>query len=212
MKTIKTKFTLTAMAVAFAGMSSLFADTILFNDTVQNGGLFGNGGTIVVDNTLPYPDTGNSDTIKWVPGGDYKTGGLEFYGGKALTVPSGVTNLEYSFYVDVAGSWYMNGFTANLDTGSFNTGTDSWTLDGSAGATGNITGQTWHTINVDLTSVTGFVAGTSVLNGLVGVKNNTDQTSTVFIGDIRLTTIPEPSSVVLLMVAGGTLLFFRRKK
>ncbi|WFB36240.1 PEP-CTERM sorting domain-containing protein [Kiritimatiellota bacterium B12222] len=210
MKTIPQKYILPALALAFACVSSLFAETILFNDTVQNGGSFANG-TITIDSSITFPDTGNTDTLKWTPDGSYKSGGLQFWGGKSMVVPTGTTNLEFSFYADVVGSWYLNDTTVNFDTGSFNIATDSWTLDGAAGATGNVSGQTWHTINLDLTSIANFEAGTSVLNGLVTIKNNT-ALNPVYIGDIRLTSIPEPSSVVLLLVAGGLLLYLRRKK
>ncbi|MGE9290840.1 MAG: hypothetical protein ACQKBT_07610 [Puniceicoccales bacterium] len=193
---------LSIIAIATSAFSLSAADTVLFNDTVQNGGAFANG-TIVIDSTFQYtnPDTSLTDTLKWTPDGDYKSGGLEFYGGKSFLVPEGVTNLEFTLYVDSTGSSLMNGFTVNLDTGSFDIGTDTWTLDGVSGAVGDFTGQTWHTIDVDLTSISGFDAGTSILNGLVAFKNNTD-TSPVYIGDIRLTSSAIPESSAFAGIAG----------
>ncbi len=211
MNSTKLKLIFTVWTVASAGMSLFAADTILFNHNVQNGGKFGNG-PIYLDSGITYPGTGGTNTLNWEPeAGSYKSGGLEFYGGKIMTVPTGVTNLEYTFYVDSTGGSLMNGFTVNLDTGSFNMGTDSWTLDGNPGAVGDVVGQTWHTIDVDLTSIAGFSAGTSQLNGLVAFKNNSDR-SNVFIGDIRLTqAIPEPSSLLLIVAACGLVLYIRRK-
>ena len=206
---MKTTSTLiAAIALAGSSLSLSAADTILFSDTVQNGGSFANG-TIEIDSSFLYEGL---DTLKWTPDGSYKSGGLEFYGGKSMIVPADATNLEFTFYVDSTGSSLMNGFTINLDTGSFDIGTDSWTLDGSAGSTGDVVGETWHTIDVDLTSISGYIAGTSTLNGLVTFKNNTD-VSPVYIGDVRLTTIPEPSSFAALagLLALGSVMVRRRR-
>lgn len=204
----KLKMFTAAIAVSVAGLSSLSATTILFNDTVQHGGAFANG-TIAIDSTFAFPGPGGTNTLKWTPDGSYKSGGLEFYGGKAMASSPTDTVLSFSIYVDSSGSNLMNGFTVNLDTGSFNQATDTWRLNGSPGVIGDFVGQQWNTIEVDLTSIAGFNPGTSVFNGLVTFKNNTDL-SPAYIGDIRLIPIPEPSSILLPSLGG--LVFLRRKR
>ena len=197
---------ITVLSLALLSTTSLSlsaADAILFNETVQEGGLFANGAIEIVSSSgEAWEYDGGLDVIKVTPDGSYQSGGLEFYGvSKEFTVPVGVDTLEFSVYVDTVTSSYMNGFTVNMDTGDFNIGTDIWTIDGVAGNTADLTGGTWHTITVDLTSVTGFDAGVSYLDGLVALKNNTSQ-DPYYIGDIRLTSSAIPESSAFAGIAG----------
>tara|TARA_R100000027_G_scaffold52103_2_gene40788 strand:- start:10578 stop:11228 length:651 start_codon:yes stop_codon:yes gene_type:complete len=197
---------ITVLSLALLSTTSLSlsaADAILFNETVQEGGLFANGAIEIVSSSgEAWEYDGGLDVIKVTPGGSYQSGGLEFYGSsKWFTVPVDVDTLEFSVYVDTVTSSYMNGFTVNMNTGDFNIGTDTWTIDGVAGTTSGLTGGVWHTIAVDLTSVTDFDAGTSFLDGLVALKNNTSQ-DPYYIGDIRLTSSAIPESSAFAGIAG----------
>ncbi|TWT84266.1 hypothetical protein CA13_57420 [Planctomycetes bacterium CA13] len=204
---------LTLAVIAALGISSAttvtHADVVLFDGTVVHGGLFANGMKEIDTATFP-----GESVIKFTPDGSYKSGGLEFYGGKEYTIPTGESLLRVSAYSTDAGN--MNGFTISMDTGSFDLGTDDWTLDGNPGAIGDFTGGNWHELEFDLSTVSGFVAGTSVLNGLVTFKNNTSL-NPIYIGDISLATavaVPEPSTFAALAIVGfsGTVIARRRRR
>ncbi|TWU47472.1 hypothetical protein Poly51_52720 [Rubripirellula tenax] len=193
-----------AVASLFAGNEAR-ADLILFENTVQHGGLFANGTAAI--------DTFAGDTvIKFTPVGNYRSGGLEFYGGKALVIPAGETLLKVSAYSTDSGN--MNGFTINMSTGSFNLGTDSWTLDGNPGAINAFSGGAWHELEFDLSTVAGFVSGTSILNGLVTFKTNTSQ-NPVYFRNISLATaaaVPEASSIAMAALGGAGVIFQMRRR
>jgi hypothetical protein len=171
--------------------SSLHADTILFNNTIERGTPWANG-TIEVDQSVRYPKT-NTATLKFTADKDYGNGGLHFYGTRPHELPMTIgaedTILEISVYTTDAA---MNGVAVRMNTGTVNfdnSTSDSWTIDGVPGQTSLFTPNEWHTIRMDLSRAPEFSATNSQLNS-DGISFKVEKAgTTVYIGEIRLTAV-----------------------
>lgn len=177
----------TLLAAILSAASSLTADIVLFNNAVDHGIIWTNApDTIGIDTSFKYPKT-DTDTIKLVMTGDYRSGGLALWGEeKALLIPVDESTLQVAVYTPSPDA--LNDFQIDTTTGtlSFNNTEGSWTLDGIKGLNTDLTANTWHVLRFDLTSIPSFEPGITQLNGQVAFKTK-ESDATVYFGDIRLT-------------------------
>ncbi|WFB34400.1 PEP-CTERM sorting domain-containing protein [Kiritimatiellota bacterium B12222] len=192
--------------------STLSASTILMGaGVVEEGALWVDNdinSEIVIDSTQLYL---GENTIRFSPlnGSRYRSGGLSFYSGNSFTVPEDETAIQIAYFAPTAN---QGSFFVGTDAGGFNYGnanSTDWTVNGAPGSGAALTANTWHTVVLDLTAISGFTPGTSKLNGQLVVKNGSG-TESIFLGEIKL--IPEPGTLSLLgLSALSLLLCFRRR-
>lgn len=207
--------TTVSLIVLASCATSLHGATILFNDTVQQGSLFADSATnssTTIDPTTEFPAPGGTDSIKFSPlnSSTFRSGGLAFFGGDKFTVPTGETLLKIAYMGEANGQVVR--FTVQTDAGDLtysNANTSDWTVNGSAGSTAALTSGAWHDVVLDLSAISGFTPGTTQLDGQISVTNSSG-TASMFFGDIRLDSVPEPGTSALLGLAG--LAFFARRR
>ncbi|MDF3127771.1 hypothetical protein P0Y35_01045 [Kiritimatiellaeota bacterium B1221] len=186
--------------------TSANADLIIFDGTLKEGGLWSEGSTVTeLSSEQMYK---GHDVIKIAFGGNWEQGGIW---GTDLVVPAETTLLKIAYYAGA--NTVASGFKVDTSTSgstfTFGNSTGTWTVDGMAGNTSLLTPESWHTVEMDLTSIPDFVAGTTILNTRIAMQNATGSGRTVYWGEVVM--VPEASSLSLLVLALlGVLAFHRR--
>lgn len=185
----------------------VYGELVIFDGAVQQSSGFIGG----ANGTTSLATFMGEDVLQFNPAGNYKSGGLQFYGSDIFTIPENHSLLRVTAYATDPNNF--NGFVINMNTGtgSFDNTNGSWTLDGAPGVLGDFSAGAWHDLEFDLNTVAGFDAGTSEVGGFIAFKNNTAQ-GPIYISDIRFASaVPEPSSMALLAIGGAGLAWHRRK-
>jgi hypothetical protein len=220
---MKSRYQLAAMAIVLGGfVATAPADTIIFNQNFDGGytGAFGTasymGGAPTATGNAVIGSGGNpngawQETMTTTTWSDYYAGQLQLMTVSGNTDP---TAADYVFSFDAYGS----------QAGNIQLGLQSWVGNYFGGAQNINTTlndtlsapNTWQTFSVNLGTISGAIPTGATwqlafqLNSwLWGGPANTD---TLTIDNVKLTVVPEPTTIALAGLGVAALWFFRRKK
>lgn len=194
MKTLSMSLLFPVLTGLFVTALPLSADTVLFDGKVRQGTLWVDSpknATIEISDEVPYPPT-NTPALKWMPqnGSAYRSGGLSFYSTPLATMEN-ETIIRIAVYTSEPET--VSSFTVDTSAGSFSfeNSKGTWTVDGETGTTNLLFDGEWHVVELDLTSIEGFVPGETKLTGKLASINKSPSAA-IYFGDIRLVSAAKP--------------------
>ncbi len=145
------------------------AEVVVFDGTAKQGSPWSDnaGTTVSVVDQPAYPgDEENSDSIRIAYDSAYRSGGISFYGPDKITLPADHTRLRLAIF---SGTHTAGLSEIRLNLGdhkiAFGSGSTRWTLDGAPGSVGDLTPDTWHELELDLSSDPAFKPDAGKLKG-----------------------------------------------